>query len=124
MLNHLFTSGEINGTHVRVRVPTKDALRYRGRKGYPTINVLVACKFDLKFTYVLSEWEGTTLDLRIIKDALPRDDKLNIPKDRDKELEDEVIIEILHETHEEEPSASRDGDGRGEQIRNSIAAEM
>ncbi|XP_071696406.1 uncharacterized protein [Rutidosis leptorrhynchoides] len=50
--------GAIDGTHVRVRVPNKDAPRYRGRKGYPTINALVACTFDLKFTYVSSGWEG------------------------------------------------------------------
>ena len=72
--------GAIDGTHVRVRVPSKDAPRYRGRKGYPTINVLVACTFDLKFTYVLSGWEGTTSDSRIIKNALTRDDKLLIPE--------------------------------------------
>ena len=63
-----------------MRVPSKDAPRYRGRKGYPTINVLVACTFDLKFTYVLSGWEGTTSDSRIIKNALTRDDKLLIPE--------------------------------------------
>lgn len=34
--------------------------------------------FDLKFTYVLSGWEGTTSDSRIIKDALTRENKLII----------------------------------------------
>ncbi|GKF74716.1 putative nuclease HARBI1, partial [Tanacetum coccineum] len=68
----------IDGTHVRVRVPNRDAPRYRGRKGYPTITVLVACTFDLKSTYVLSGWEGTASDSGIIKDALTRDDKLLI----------------------------------------------
>ena len=61
-----------------MRVPNRDAPRYRGRKGYPTINVLVACTFDLKFTYVLSGWEGTASDSRIIKDALTRENKLLI----------------------------------------------
>ncbi|XP_076882258.1 protein ANTAGONIST OF LIKE HETEROCHROMATIN PROTEIN 1-like [Bidens hawaiensis] len=69
--------GAIDGTHIRVKVPSKDAPRYRGRKGYPTINVLAACTFDLKFTYVLSGWEGTTSDSRVLKDALTREDKLN-----------------------------------------------
>nr|KAJ0203101.1 hypothetical protein LSAT_V11C500239260 [Lactuca sativa] len=73
---------EINGTHVRVKVPNKDVARYRGHKGYPTINVLVACSFDLKFTYVLTMWEGTASDSRIVKDALKRDDKLLIPRSR------------------------------------------
>ncbi|GJV72015.1 putative nuclease HARBI1 [Tanacetum coccineum] len=71
--------GAIDGTHVRVRVPSNDAPRYRGRKGYPTINVLAACTFDLKFTYILSGWEGTASDSRIIKNALTREDKLLIP---------------------------------------------
>ncbi|XP_052627192.1 uncharacterized protein LOC122197547 [Lactuca sativa] len=71
--------GAIDGTHVRVHVPNRDAPRYRGRKGYPTINVLVACTFDLKFTYVLTGWEGTASDSRIIKNAFTRNDKLLIP---------------------------------------------
>ncbi|KAK1390472.1 hypothetical protein POM88_018650 [Heracleum sosnowskyi] len=72
--------GAIDGTHVRVRVPGKDVPRYHCRKGYPTINVLVACTFNLKFSYLLSDWEGTASYSRIIKDALSRDDKLFIPR--------------------------------------------
>ncbi|GKA06427.1 putative nuclease HARBI1 [Tanacetum coccineum] len=116
--------GAIDGTHVRVRVPNRDTPIYRGRKGYPTINVFVACTFDLKFTYVLSGWEGTASDSRIVKVALTRDDKLIIPNDRDKELEDEVIDEMLAASHDEEPHGPRDTDDRGEQIRNSIANDM
>ena len=71
--------GAIDGTHVRVKVHSKDAPRYRGRKGYPTINVLAACSFNLKFTYVLTGWEGTASDSRILKSALNREDKLVIP---------------------------------------------
>ncbi|CAI9260811.1 unnamed protein product [Lactuca saligna] len=74
--------GAIDGTHVRVKVPNRDAPRYRGRKVYPTINVLAACSFDLKFTYVLTGWEGTASDSRILKNALNRDDKLVIPNGR------------------------------------------
>ncbi|KAL7594525.1 hypothetical protein Lser_V15G28368 [Lactuca serriola] len=74
--------GALDGTHVLVHVPNRDAPRYRGRKGYPTINVLAACTFDLKFTYVLTGWEGTTSDSRIIKNAFTRDDKLLIPSGR------------------------------------------
>nr|KAJ0220320.1 hypothetical protein LSAT_V11C200089370 [Lactuca sativa] len=46
--------GAIDGTHVHIKVPNRDAPIYRGHKGYPMINVLVACSFDLKFTYVLT----------------------------------------------------------------------
>ena len=56
----------------------EDARRYRGRKGYPTQNVLAACSFDLKFTYVLLGWKGTASDARLIKSALTRNDNLKI----------------------------------------------
>ena len=57
-----------------------DAPRYRGRKEYITQNVLAACDFDMRFTYVLPGWEGTASDSRIIKNALSREDKLIIPR--------------------------------------------
>ena len=72
--------GAIDGTHIRVKVSPLDAPRYRGRKEFPTQNVLAACTFDLKFTYVLPGWEGTASDSRIIKNALIREDKLIIPE--------------------------------------------
>ncbi|XP_039686890.1 uncharacterized protein [Medicago truncatula] len=72
--------GAIDGTHIRVKVSAKDAPHYRGRKEYPTQNVLAACTFDLKFTYVLAGWEGSAFDSRIIKNALTREDKLKIPQ--------------------------------------------
>ncbi|XP_039129079.1 putative nuclease HARBI1 [Dioscorea cayenensis subsp. rotundata] len=72
--------GAIDGTHIRVKVPSAEAPKYRGRKDYPTQNVLAACTFDLKFTYVLPGWEGTTSDSRIIKNALIRPYPLRIPE--------------------------------------------
>jgi hypothetical protein len=72
--------GAIDGTHIRVKVSAKDAPRYRGRKEYPTQNVLAACTFDLKFTYVLAGWEGSASDSRIIKNALTHENKLKIPQ--------------------------------------------
>ncbi|XP_024640665.1 uncharacterized protein [Medicago truncatula] len=38
--------GAIDCTHVRIKVPFIEASRYRGRKSFPTQNVLVACSFD------------------------------------------------------------------------------
>ncbi|XP_052734061.1 protein ALP1-like [Vigna angularis] len=72
--------GAIDGTHVRVKVPRSNAQRFRGRKDWPTQNVFAACDFDMKFTYVLAGWEGTASDLRILKNALDRDDPLVIPQ--------------------------------------------
>ena len=66
--------------HIEAKVPIEDAPRYRGRKDYPTQNVLAACTFDLKFTYVLPRWEGTASDSRNLKNALSRRDKLKVPQ--------------------------------------------
>jgi len=38
---------------------------FRGRKNYPTQNVLAAVHFDLKFTYVLAGWEGSYLNQKM-----------------------------------------------------------
>jgi hypothetical protein len=53
---------------------------FRGRKHYPTHNVLVAVYFDLKFTYVLAGWEGSAHDATILADALERQDGLKVPE--------------------------------------------
>ena len=58
----------------------EDVLRYRGRKCYPTMNVLAACTFDLKFMYVLPGWEDSASDSRILDSALSREDNLNVPQ--------------------------------------------
>ncbi|XP_039131788.1 uncharacterized protein LOC120268450 [Dioscorea cayenensis subsp. rotundata] len=50
--------GAIDGTHIRVKVSNTEAPKYRGREEYPTQNILAACTFDMKFTYVLPGWEG------------------------------------------------------------------
>ena len=63
-----------------MKVSFKKAPKYHSRKDYPTQNVLAACTFDLKFTYVLPGWEGTTSDTRILKNALSRSYPLTIPK--------------------------------------------
>ncbi|CAH9121683.1 unnamed protein product, partial [Cuscuta epithymum] len=61
--------GAIDGTHIAITVPEEDQLRYRGRKGIPTTNVLAVCDFDLLFTYVLTGWEGSAHDSRIFLDT-------------------------------------------------------
>uniref|UniRef100_A0A803MZC3 Transposase n=1 Tax=Chenopodium quinoa TaxID=63459 RepID=A0A803MZC3_CHEQI len=71
--------GAIDGTHMDVIVPEEDQLRYQGRKGTPTLNVLAACDFDLLFTYVLTSWEGSAHDSRIFLDTISNP-SLNFPK--------------------------------------------
>jgi hypothetical protein len=45
---------------------------FRGRKHTTTYNVLVVVDFDLRFTYVLDIWEGSTRHALIFSDALER----------------------------------------------------
>ncbi|KAJ4758803.1 nuclease [Rhynchospora pubera] len=72
--------GAIDGTHFRVKVNSKEAPKYRGRKDIPTMNVLAACTPNLKFTYVLVGWPGMASDSKILKNALRRRYPLNIPQ--------------------------------------------
>lgn len=44
--------------------------RFRGRKHYPTQNVLAVLDFDPKFTYVLARWKGLVQDSFVLQDAL------------------------------------------------------
>ncbi|WVZ94548.1 hypothetical protein U9M48_040428 [Paspalum notatum var. saurae] len=54
--------------------------RFRGRKSYPTQNVLAVVDFDLRFTYVLAGWEGSAHDSLVLQDALSRKHGLKIPE--------------------------------------------
>ena len=53
---------------------------FRGRKKYSTQNVMAAVDFDLRFTYVLAGWEGTTHDALVLHDALERENGLRVPQ--------------------------------------------
>jgi len=47
---------------------------------WSTQNVFPTCELDMKFTYVLVGWKGTTSDSRILKEALVGEDPLVILK--------------------------------------------
>jgi hypothetical protein len=53
---------------------------FRGRKPFPTQNVMAAVDFDLRFTYVLAGWEGTAHDANVLADALGRERGLQVPE--------------------------------------------
>jgi hypothetical protein len=53
---------------------------FRGRKTFATQNVMAAVDFDLRFTYVLAGWEGTTHDALVLADALERERGLQVPE--------------------------------------------
>lgn len=72
--------GALDGTHVKVTVPTKLKGRYRSRKGEIVTNVLGVCAPDMQFIYVLPGWEGSAHDGRVLRDAISRLDGLRVPQ--------------------------------------------
>jgi DDE superfamily endonuclease len=54
--------GAIDGSHIPISPPDNERIPFRNRKGFLSQNVLAACNFDLKFTMVLSGWEGSVSD--------------------------------------------------------------
>ncbi|WVZ78615.1 hypothetical protein U9M48_026298, partial [Paspalum notatum var. saurae] len=74
--------GALDGTHIRACVSAKMVDRFRGRKSYPTQNVLAVVDFDLRFTYVLAGWEGSAHDSFVLQDALSRTNGLKIPQEK------------------------------------------
>ncbi|WVZ64453.1 hypothetical protein U9M48_013962 [Paspalum notatum var. saurae] len=71
--------GALDGTHVKVTVPTRLKGRYRSRKGDIVTNVLGVCAPNMQFIYVLLGWEGSAHDGRVLRDALSRTDGLRVP---------------------------------------------
>ncbi|KAL9293294.1 putative harbinger transposase-derived nuclease domain-containing protein [Arabidopsis thaliana] len=73
--------GAIDGTHINAMVQGPEKASYRNRKGVISQNVLAACNFDLEFIYVLSGWEGSAHDSKVLQDALTRrTNRLQVPE--------------------------------------------
>ncbi|KAL0454243.1 UNVERIFIED_CONTAM: hypothetical protein Slati_0763500 [Sesamum latifolium] len=53
--------------------------RYRTRKGQVAVNVLGVCNPNMQFIYVLSGWEGSAADSRVLRDAIHQHGGLRVP---------------------------------------------
>ena len=63
--------GAIDGTHIPCTpIGVQNPTAYRNRKGFNSLNVMAACSFDMKFTYIFSGWEGSAHDARVLADAV------------------------------------------------------
>ncbi|XP_077242690.1 uncharacterized protein LOC143883226 [Tasmannia lanceolata] len=62
--------GAVEGTHIQAKVPFDTRGRFLCRKGWTSQNVLAACDFDLKFTFVEAGWEGSASDSRLLGGTL------------------------------------------------------
>ena len=58
--------GALDGCHVDV----PDQGRYTNRKQHITTNMLGVVDWNMKFLYVLSGWEGSASDSRVLDDAM------------------------------------------------------
>nr|XP_028960010.1 uncharacterized protein LOC108175249 [Malus domestica] len=80
--------GAIDGTHIPAMVSGSEVASYRDRHGKITQNVLAACNFDLEFLYVLSGWEGSAHDSKVLDDAVSRTNRLKVPEDDESDDEE------------------------------------
>ncbi|KAL8542394.1 hypothetical protein ACS0TY_003313 [Phlomoides rotata] len=72
--------GALDGTYIDVHVPATDKGRYRNQKGHCSVNVLGVCDMDMRFVYVLTGWEGSAADSRVLRDAIHRNNGLHVPR--------------------------------------------
>ncbi|KAG6467173.1 hypothetical protein ZIOFF_075008 [Zingiber officinale] len=70
--------GAIDDTHIQASIPCHLRVPFIGKKGSLTQNVMVACDFDMCFTFVLHGWEGSAYDTRIFYSAI-KDASKNFP---------------------------------------------
>ncbi|KAG8488878.1 hypothetical protein CXB51_016932 [Gossypium anomalum] len=71
--------GALDGTHIKIRVPTVDKPRYRTRKGDIATNMLGVCPPDMHFVYALPGWESSVADGRVLRDAISWRHGLKVP---------------------------------------------
>ncbi|XP_042939606.1 uncharacterized protein LOC122274656 [Carya illinoinensis] len=64
--------GAIDGTYIDTWVLAEATNAYISRYHLVSKNVLAACDFDMKFTFIYAGWEGTAHDARIFMNALTR----------------------------------------------------
>ncbi|XP_023640346.1 uncharacterized protein LOC111831067 [Capsella rubella] len=119
--------GAIDETHILAMIPGEDTASYRNQKGQLSQNVLAACNFNLEFTYVLSGWEGSAHDAKVLHNALKRNtNKLIVPEEDDVIEETSVDERNDDENNEEEQLHDTQEQQRGHanNWRANIAASM
>jgi hypothetical protein len=65
----------IDGTHVRVSLSPDEQVRYIGKSGILTQNVLAICDFDMCFTYVSAGQPGAYHDTSVLYHAMEMDEQ-------------------------------------------------
>lgn len=63
----------MDGTIISAWAPSHKHNSYKSRKSQASQNVLVICDFDMLFTYVYAECEGSANDARVLMNAIGSD---------------------------------------------------
>lgn len=66
--------GALDGTHIRVSLSPDEQVRYIGKTGVATQNVLAICDFDMRFTYVSTGQPGAMHDTSVLYNAIKVDE--------------------------------------------------
>ncbi|KAK4382676.1 hypothetical protein Sango_2850000 [Sesamum angolense] len=91
--------GALDDTYIKVRVPTSEKGRYRTCKDNIVVNVLGVCDRNMKFTYVLTRWEGNDVDSRVLCDIVNRPNGLRVQIGE--HVED--VVDVANSVRIEEP---------------------
>lgn len=60
----------LDGTHIRIQNPGGDqAEQFRNRKGYFSLNIMVACDHQLKFRNIVARWPGSANDINVFMNS-------------------------------------------------------
>jgi hypothetical protein len=65
--------GALDGTHIRVSLSPEEQVKFIGKTGIPTQNVLAICDFDMRFTYVAAGQPGALHDTSVLYHAMEVD---------------------------------------------------
>ncbi len=70
--------GAIDGSHILATPPPQDYVRYIGRSGTPTQNVMAVVDFDMRFTYASIGQPGSMHDTSVLFHAIQNDHRSHI----------------------------------------------
>ncbi|KAL8484743.1 hypothetical protein ACS0TY_027155 [Phlomoides rotata] len=70
-LNIMGVLGALDGAYINVTVPVQDRARYRNRK---------VCDIHMNYVYVLTVWEESAADSRVLRNAITRNNEFRIPQ--------------------------------------------
>lgn len=73
--------GAIDGTHIPAFVEEENQNRYRNRKNFISQNVMAAVDFNRQFVHVVTGWEGSAADMRLLRFAV-EECNLTVPAGR------------------------------------------